>query len=220
MGRERFLARVAASLASADLPEPDVAAPLPLREAADLVGSFRARAEAVNALVHGPVSHSGVSAVVAAIAAEHTAATFMAWDDLAVPGVQATLAGAGLTRIEVEVPRDATRRDRVSAWRQVDLGITGADVGLAESGSVVLVHGPGRPRLASLIPEAHVAILDVEDITSSLAHWAGQEASRLTETANLVVVTGPSRSGDIELELNLGVHGPRHVHVVLIDRWA
>ena len=57
---------------------------------------------------------------------------------------------------------------------------------------------------------------DVTTIDRTLAHWAHRRAESAAETANLVLVTGPSRTGDIEQQLNLGVHGPRHVHVVLV----
>ena len=91
-----------------------------------------------------------------------------------------------------------------------------ADAALAESGSLVLVHGEGRPRMASLIPDVHVALLDMSLLAYGLAHWANDNPELVADTASLVIVTGPSRTGDIELILNLGVHGPRHVHIVMI----
>jgi len=85
-----------------------------------------------------------------------------------------------------------------------------------ESGSVVLRHGPGRPRLASLAPEVHIAVLRAEQLHRSLAHFLHAEPGSVGATANLQVITGPSRTADIEQRLNLGVHGPRHLHVVLL----
>jgi L-lactate dehydrogenase complex protein LldG len=62
----------------------------------------------------------------------------------------------------------------------------------------------------------HVALVRAESIFRSLAQWADEVPDAVVETANLVIVTGPSRTGDIEQHLNLGVHGPKHLHVVLI----
>ncbi|MFZ0625504.1 MAG: LUD domain-containing protein [Acidimicrobiia bacterium] len=50
-----------------------------------------------------------------------------------------------------------------------------------------------------------------------MSHWAEKNPDSARRTANLVVITGPSRTGDIELQLNLGVHGPRQVHIVVIE---
>ncbi|MDH3189803.1 MAG: lactate utilization protein, partial [Acidimicrobiia bacterium] len=60
------------------------------------------------------------------------------------------------------------------------------------------------------------ALVTTASIHRNLVHWAHEFPGNAAETANLVIVTGPSRTGDIELELTLGVHGPRHMHVVLI----
>lgn len=188
---------------------------LPDLEDEDLQTLFRERAQDVDAVVHGPVGRHGVPRAVAGIAAGHQCRSFMAWEDLPASGVASALTAAGLTRVEGEVPVE-TRMEHQLGYRDLDLGVTGATAGLAESGSVVLEHRPGRPRMASLVPEVHVALLDLTLMERTLVHWAHKFPESVANTANLVVITGPSRTGDIEQQLTLGVHGPKHVHIVLI----
>jgi len=102
-------------------------------------------------------------------------------------------------------------------WGVADIGITGADAGIAATGSLILRSGPGRPRAASLLPPVHVAILHRERITQSIESWLAENGTSLSDSANTVFVSGPSRSGDIEMILTLGVHGPGEVHIVLVD---
>ncbi len=216
MDREEFIRRVSSAAMRATVPPPPVVPEaLPSPAQADLVALFRERAILVDAVVHGPVDRIGVPKVVSGIAAGHGARKFMAWDELPAPGVAAALVSAGLERADHQVPIEG-RVDHLAGYGDLDLGVTGADAGLAESGSVVLSHGPGRPRMASLVPEVHVALLDTAVLERSIAYLAHKRSRAAADTPNLVVVTGPSRTGDIELELNLGVHGPRHVHVVMI----
>lgn len=139
----------------------------------------------------------------------------MSWDDLPASGVVSALSSAGLERIDHHVP-DESRLEHQMSYHDLDIGITGAEAALAVSGSIVLLHGPGRPRMASLAPNIHIGLVELALIHPTLAHWAHRHPNAAGETANLVVVTGPSRTGDIEQQLNLGVHGPRHVHLVLI----
>lgn len=215
MERERFLERVAAAVPHAVLPPaPTVPTELPDLGPADLVALFRSRAQSVNVVVHGPVPKHSAPRTVNAIAAGHNISSFVAWEELPVAGISSSLASQGYDRIDADVP--VGERDRLFEIEKADLGVTGAEFALAESGSVVLIHGPGKGRLVSLIPSIHVALVRVDDIHRTLFAWAHEFPSLPVETANLVVVTGPSRTGDIELELNLGVHGPRHMHIVLI----
>lgn len=216
MDREAFMSRVGLAVVQAELPAgPDIPSALPPVGREDLVELFVERATAVNAVVHGPMEPSRVPTVVEQIVSGHGCETFIAWDELPVAGVISTLTTAGCRRVVHEIA-SADRLESQFAYRDLDCGITGADAGLAESGSVVLSHGPGRPRMASLIPEIHIALLQVATIHRSLAHWAHRSPETVAGTANLVVITGPSRTGDIELQLNLGVHGPRIVHIVLV----
>jgi len=212
--RNAFLSRVARATLTADLPESPRPSPdLPDLGPADMVAMFRSQAQAAHAVVHGPVTRHGAVRVVSSIAAGHDATRFIAWDDLPVPGVPSALLASGMVRVDHEVPPGP--RDNLP-YADVEVGVTGSDGALAESGSLILVHGPGRARMASLVPEIHIALLDVASIARSLAHWARENPDLVAETTNLVLVTGPSRTADIEQQLNLGVHGPRHVHIVMI----
>jgi len=97
----------------------------------------------------------------------------------------------------------------------VRVGVTRAVCGLADTGSVLIADGKGDPLQASLLPEIHIAILHVSDILPSLANAMTLPIVR--ESRSAVVITGPSRTGDIEMSHTIGVHGPGEVHVFLVD---
>jgi L-lactate utilization protein LutC len=92
--------------------------------------------------------------------------------------------------------------------------VSTADYGLADSGSVVLLASPEEPRARSLLPEAHVSLLREDRILPGLAELFAELGPDLP--SSVAIVTGPSRSGDIEQTLAVGVHGPGEVHVVLL----
>jgi L-lactate dehydrogenase complex protein LldG len=112
---------------------------------------------------------------------------------------------------------------------EAEVGVTGADYGLAESGTLVLWARPARPRSGSLLPPVHVALLredrilvDLFDLLQRLGACAETPSARGERRrldvlpTGLVLATGPSRSADIEMSLAVGVHGPGTVHVVLV----
>ena len=98
-----------------------------------------------------------------------------------------------------------------------DLGITGAAYGIALTGSVVVDAARAGGRTASLLPAVHLALLRAENLVATpgdLLRAVSKGARDLP--SNLVIITGPSRSADIELQLTLGVHGPRALFVGLL----
>ncbi len=97
----------------------------------------------------------------------------------------------------------------------VKAGVTGALLGIAESGSIVLIGAEGQPLAASLLPEIHIAILRESDLVPTLPDALSRPEIRSASAA--VIITGPSRTGDIEMTLTLGVHGPKEVHVFLME---
>ena len=94
-------------------------------------------------------------------------------------------------------------------------GVTGVLVGIADTGSLVLVSGEGSPLTASLLPDIHVAILKESDLVPTLADALRKPEIQSATAA--VVITGPSRTADIEMALTIGVHGPKELHVFLIS---
>jgi L-lactate dehydrogenase complex protein LldG len=95
-----------------------------------------------------------------------------------------------------------------------DAGVSRALYGLADTGSVVLAASPDEPRARSLLPAVHVSLLPEDRILAGLDELFEAVGDDLPSA--LAIVTGPSRSADIEQRLAVGVHGPGEVHVVLI----
>jgi L-lactate dehydrogenase complex protein LldG len=94
------------------------------------------------------------------------------------------------------------------------VGLTGALAAIAETGTLALPGGRGRPLSASLLPEVHIAILRASDIYQNLP-----QALRLREVQGAsatALISGPSRTADIEMSLTIGMHGPKEVHVICV----
>jgi L-lactate utilization protein LutC len=95
-------------------------------------------------------------------------------------------------------------------------GVSRAVYALADTGSVVLAASPEEPRAASLLPDVHVTLVPAEVILAGLEELFAVVGDDLP--SSLAIVTGPSRSADIEQLLTVGVHGPGEVHVVIQGR--
>jgi L-lactate dehydrogenase complex protein LldG len=116
-------------------------------------------------------------------------------------------AGAGLS-IE---PRPATGTDK--------LGITGAFCAIAETGTLVLLSGALTPTSTMLLPDTHVAVVSAARIVAGMEEafaLVRSERNAMPRAVNLV--SGPSRTGDIEQTIVLGAHGPYRVHILIVDR--
>jgi hypothetical protein len=109
-------------------------------------------------------------------------------------------------------PDDPAWRDRLPA---VWYGITGARLAIAEPAAIALAAGPGAPRATSLLPPVHICVLRVADVVPSFADAFAHLGTELPSA--LTWIGGPSRTGDLEMIITLGVHGPRTVEVVLLD---
>ena len=110
---------------------------------------------------------------------------------------------------------EPVRRERLFA---ADLGVAVPDWAIAESGTLVYASSPQQTRSATLLPPVHLAIVERASILADLFDLPERLAERSTDGVlprNVALVTGPSKTGDIELRLTTGVHGPGHVHVLV-----
>jgi len=96
-----------------------------------------------------------------------------------------------------------------------DAGFTSARAGIAETGSLVLWPTPAEPRLLSLVPPIHCALLDARRIVSTLHELMAAERWRDGLPTNALLISGPSKSADIEQTLAYGVHGPARLIVLV-----
>jgi len=135
-------------------------------------------------------------------------------------GIGDRLLEAGL---EVQVVDDLTCANCRDTFFQADLGISGVEYLIAETGSIVMAAKPTEPRSLSLLPPIHIAFADAQQILPDLfdlfdlfspSPTPGRRMS--PPPSALTLITGPSKTGDIELRLVTGVHGPGELHVVVL----
>ncbi len=146
----------------------------------------------------------------------------LSWDpgELPLPSIGESLAEAG---IELFVPNDLHHdADRERAG-SAGIGLTGVEAAFASTGSIALAPAQGKSRAASLLPYRHIVLVPTSVIHPSVESWLatlrqdGCLSDLVRDSAQLVFITGPSKSADIELNLTLGVHGPKQIHAIVFD---
>ena len=213
-GRDKILGAVRAHIARC--PESASAPPLahagatstdPL-DGADLADAFETRLQSVGGHVHRVPDAAAAAQLVERLADERGAQRL----------------GLSNSALLDEIRQD-TGRDVVGPTAPLeelmacDVGLTTAQAGIAETGSLVLVSGTEQHRLLSLVPPIHIALLSADRIVATLGDaLAVARGETDTPPAAITLITGPSRTADIELTLVVGVHGPRELHVVLLHQ--
>jgi L-lactate dehydrogenase complex protein LldG len=199
--RAEILERLRAARRTARLPEPAAAMPVPAAPAEDPLGRFRRELDGLGVQSHLEETPEGVRARVAGLVG---ARQVLAWDADQLPyDLGPLLPGAS---------RGTSPRAEQAA---AEVGVTGCEAAIAETGSLVMVSAPGRPRVASLLPPLHVAVVRRADLFATMGEFFAAQEARLAASAACTFITGPSRTADIELVLTLGVHGPGQVVVVI-----
>lgn len=215
--REAFLQRVRRAVAAGN--RPGTSSTLPSRgrtgyqgAGLDAVARFRDEFTAAGGHVHlVPDRATAVGRVVELARAQEARYILLGHGplldslDLAGP-----LEAAGAT---VRLVRDTPPDDGRDPFFAADLGVSGVAHLIAETGSLVMMTGPDEPRSLSLLPPIHIAVAERCQILPDLFDLFDATTEM---PACLTLITGPSKTGDIELRLVTGVHGPGTVHVVLI----
>ncbi len=158
-----------------------------------------------------------IPARVVQLVRERNADSVLTWDaeHLPVPSLLDHLRREGIRIVEADIPHgEPERSQKLAEIERVKIGLTGADAALADTGTLALRSGPGRPRLASLSVRTHVVLFTPEQLYPSWAAWWASLSDRaewVSGASNVTLITGPSRTADIEMTLTVGVHGPGEV---------
>ena len=209
MSREAILRKVRTALGRSGGPPPPVPAVrirIPEVAVADRIASLRARVEALAGKTtlagSGAEARDYVAGLIAAkTAVASNAPVLEAWGVTALPGVSAGF-----------LDREALR----AACATADFGITAADYALADTGTLVMFSSREEARLISLLPPVHVALVPRERILTGLDELLTLHPLPMDRSCSMVLITGPSRTADIEQILVRGVHGPGEIHVVVV----
>ena len=102
------------------------------------------------------------------------------------------------------------------ACAEADIGITSADYALADTGSLVMLSSKNESRLISLLPPTHIAVVSRQRLLTGLDELFTVIPKPEERSSSMVLITGPSRTADIEQILIRGVHGPGEIYVVLV----
>ena len=127
----------------------------------------------------------------------------------------------------VTIPENSTLQD--IDWNEADVttqydaeslivSVTNASMGIEETGTLVLLSSPSSPTGMNFLPEHHLIVLNSSNIVKSMEDvWKllREDKRELPRTINLI--TGPSRTADIEYEIEIGAHGPKKLHVIIIN---
>jgi L-lactate dehydrogenase complex protein LldG len=186
----------------------------------DVVARFVKELSAVGGVAHVVTDAAEVGAVVGKILEETAARSALCWEHPALDrlGLAELLAERGVemwTYARLAALDLPEQRARILA---ADIGITGVTWAVAETGTIAVASGPGTERLASLAPPVHVALVERDQILPDLFDlFARFDPVGVALPSNLALITGPSKTGDIELKLTTGVHGPGLWHVVVVQ---
>lgn len=169
----------------------------------DLLERFVAEAEKLKATVRITETPDEAVAAIAQIIGDEK--RMMGWDmdQIPVAGLANLLERHGI--------------EYVAADSTCKIGITGADAAIAATGSLVLCSGAGKSRNASLTAYTHIAVIRQTQLVFNFEAWMRhQQVSDLRQVANIVVISGASRTADIAMELVLGAHGPAELFVIVV----
>lgn len=173
----------------------------------DVVGSFARAVEEAGAVCHV------VEGEIPETLLDHIVAELGGWEAVVSAEPEAIALGHSLSGRGVEV-----RSAGPEAAAGATIGVTSAIAGVAATGSIVLDSRRAGGRLASLLPPVHVCVLPADRIVATPAdvlRGLGDDPAALPPS--LVLVTGPSRTGDIEQLLTIGAHGPTALHVIVVS---
>ena len=114
-------------------------------------------------------------------------------------------------------PVQSAHTEQRALFEEVDAGLTLSHAAIAETGTLVLMSSAQAPRLLSLVPPIHIVIVDASHVYDTLFDLIRQESWAQGLPTNVILVSGPSKTADIQQTLAYGAHGPKQLVVMLVE---
>jgi len=192
----------------------------------ELVQIFKVECELLTGKVYVAQTKNEACQFLSSIIKETEVKRFIKWNSplLEQLNIDDFLESLGLQNMllaEKSSPTEMHRRGYTGAASKAEVGISGVDYGLADTGALVLKTSPDRNKAVSLLPPVHVAIMESRSLLSNSDDLIPRLLLDLEEKGDLdsclTLIAGPSVTADIELNLVLGVHGPKELHVIILE---
>ena len=186
---------------------------------------------AVGSMLAGEALTAGLKTFVGAleaahaevIDARHEPATALLENFCKARGLRRLLVPAGFPRFGQDAGVSVEPFDRPvetfkdELFRQIDAGLTVAECGLADTGVLALKSTPRQPRTLSLVPPVNFCLINVNRLYANMAGALAGEGWAAAMPTNLIFVSGPSKTADIQQTLAYGAHGPKELIVILVE---
>lgn len=181
-------------------------------ESDDTVERFCCAAEAVGMKIHRAPAGTYLDVVTRLMRDEGVRTVVVAMSKFDPDAVATSVRGAGFSVV------DWRQSSGLDGQFDVDAGITDVEAALAETGTIVCSTSPVHSRGPSLVPPVHIALVKESDVLPDMIDlWRSRrEQTDRRLPSSIALITGPSKTADIEGELVTGVHGPAKVHVVVV----
>lgn len=212
-------------------PDPDASAPRKLADVVSqirenceqrrcaLVEQFESELSRIGVRFHRATNAESAFQYIDQVRLARDSRTIVAWETPEMTGI-----GLGEKLIEkgVKLLTESSGPGFIRTTEAADIGVSGVDYVLADTGTLVLLTRKGQARTISLLPPVHIAIVRPQQILSGLSDLFPlirfeSLALGIDLSSAITFITGPSRTADIELTLVVGVHGPQQLHVLLLD---
>jgi len=185
------------------------------RKRAQLIEQFQAEVERVGARFYRAADEASVIEYIKQVSRDRRAENAIGWNEIPL---DRTNLERSLQEVSVKYSTEASDAHFLRSAVSADLGVSGVDYALADTGTLVLLARTGQARSISLLPPVHIAVVQAEQLLSRLDDLFPLVSLERDLASAITFITGPSRTADIELTLVIGVHGPQELHVVLLQR--
>ena len=199
----------------------DAVAAVPVAQSAqraELASAFARELEEVGGKFLGILTPSEVANRIVSLAGEIGVKTVALGQGIAsdMGAIGEALERADFRIVRVLPVADIERAAMRSRVADAELGVADADYAIASTGTLAVVSNPNRPGSLTLLPTASLVIVQIERVMPNLAAVLAEMGPSGVAANRLTLITGPSRTADIEKRIVLGVHGPKSLHVIVV----